>query len=101
EESSLWKRCFVLMLGYKVKVSKLLKRRDFYFLLEEIVLEGDFVKRRFRLSTRCVNNGSYEKLKGLVHKKIVKEGDEIWASPAIPLIVNITVVFYIAMLYCD
>jgi len=101
EESSLWKRCFVLMLGYKVKVSKLLKRRDFYFLLEEIVLEGDFVKRRFRLSTRCVNNGSYEKLKGLVHKKIVKEGDEIWASPAIPLIVNITVGFFIAMLYGD
>ncbi|MDH5815447.1 MAG: A24 family peptidase C-terminal domain-containing protein [Candidatus Nezhaarchaeota archaeon] len=101
EESSLWKRSLVLMLGYKVRVSKLLRKRDFYFLLEDLTLEGGLIKRRFRLSTRCVDDGSYERLKELVDKKIVEESEEIWASPAIPLIVNITAGFFIAMLHGD
>lgn len=101
EESSLWKRAIVVALGYKMSVSKLLERRDFYFPLEDFVFEEGLVKRRFRLSTRCIDDGSYERIKEFVDKGVVKEGEEIWVSPAIPLIVNMTVGFFIALLYGD
>lgn len=101
EEDSLWKRGVVVALGYKVMISKFLKKKDFYFPLEDFVLEEGLVKRRFRLSTRCIDDGSYERIRELVDKGIVKEDEEIWVSPAIPLIVNITVGFFIALLYGD
>ena len=101
EESSLWRRSIALVLGYKMRVSRALSKKDFYFPLEEFVIEDGGVKRRFRLLTRCLDDDPYIKLKELVDKGVVKGDDEIWVSPAIPLIVNITVGFFIALFYGD
>lgn len=101
EERSLWKRSIVVVLGYKMSVSRFLRKKDFYFPLEDFVIEGGLVKRRFRLLTRCVDDGSYEKIRELVDKGNVKGDEEIWVSPAIPLIVNMTVGFFIALFYGD
>lgn len=101
EEDSLWKRVVIAMLGYKMRVSRFLEKKDFYFPLEDFRLEEGLVKRRFRLSTKCVDDGSYERIKELVDKGVVKGEEEVWVSPAIPLIVNITIGFFIALLYGD
>lgn len=101
EEGSLLKRGIVIMLGYKMRVSRFLKKRDFYFPLEDFVVEGCYTKRRFRLSTRCVDDSSSERIRELVGRGVVKEDEEIWVSPAIPLIINIAAGFFIALFYGD
>jgi len=101
EENSLWRRGMALMLGYKMKISKVLSKKDFYFPLEEFVVGNGGVKRRFRLLTRCLDDDLYAKLRELVDRGVIKDSDEIWVSPAIPLIVNITVGFFIALFYGD
>lgn len=101
EEDSLWKRSIVIALGYKMRVSKFLDKKDFYFPLEDFTIEEGRIKRRFRLSARCVDYGSYERIRELVGKGIVRSDEEIWVSPAIPLIVNITIGFFVSLLYGD
>ncbi|MHC1627689.1 MAG: A24 family peptidase [Candidatus Nezhaarchaeales archaeon] len=101
EEDSLWRRSIALVLGYKMRISRVLSKKDFYFPLEEFVIEDGGVKRRFRLLTRCLDDNPYVKLRELVDKGVVKGDDEIWVSPAIPLIVNITLGFFIALFYGD
>ncbi len=101
EEAKLWKRIMVLMLGYKMRISRLLEKKDFYFPLEEFSIDESGVKRRFRLLTRCIDEEAYAKIKELVDKGVISGQDEIWASPAIPLIVNIALGFFIALFYGD
>lgn len=101
EEDSFWKRGVVAALGYKMRVSRFLEKKDFYFPLEDFVLEGEIVRRRFRLSARCVDDGSYERIRDLVDKGILRREEGIWVSPAIPLIVNMTIGFFISLLYGD
>jgi hypothetical protein len=101
EERSFLKRLIAVVIGYRVRVSKVLEKRDFYFPLENFVLKEGRVERRFRLSTKITDSDPYEVLEKLVREKLVREDEEIWASPAIPLIVNIVLGFFISLLYGD
>jgi preflagellin peptidase FlaK len=101
EERSFLKRLIAVVIGYRVRVSKVLEKRDFYFPLENFVLKEGRVERRFRLSTKITDSDPYEALEKLVREKLVREDEEIWASPAIPLIVNIVLGFFISLLYGD
>jgi len=101
EERSLWKRLFVVMIGYRAKISKVLERKDFYFPLEEFVLKEGRVERRFKFSARIVSDDLYATLEDLVKKGLVRGDEELWVSPAIPLIVNITLGFLTSLLYGD
>lgn len=101
EEKSSWKRFVAVMIGYKARVSKVLERRDFYFLLEEFALKEGRVERRFKLSTKVMDRDPYAALEGLVRGGLMRGDEEVWVSPAIPLIVNITLGFFISLLYGD
>lgn len=101
EERSFWKRLVAVVTGYKVSVSKVLERRDFYFPLEEFAIKGGEVERRFKLSTKVTDSDPYAVLEKLVKEGLMRGDEEIWASPAIPLIVNITLGFFVSLLYGD
>ncbi|MEM4576612.1 MAG: A24 family peptidase C-terminal domain-containing protein [Candidatus Nezhaarchaeales archaeon] len=101
EEKSLWKRFVVLALGYKMKISRVLEKKDFYFPLEVFSHENGRVKRRFKFTARCMDDDPYAELTRLVNAGIVSVDEEIWVSPAIPLIINITVGFLVSLLYGD
>jgi len=101
EERSFWKRLIAVAVGYRVRISEVLKKKDFYFPLEEFVLREGKVERRFRISARITDSDPYAVLEELVRKGLVREDEELWASPAIPLIVNITLGFFVSLLYGD
>ena len=101
EGESSWRKALAMMLGYRMKVSRALEKKDFYFPLEEIEVEEGSVKRRFKLLTRCLDDDPFAGLKELVEKGYVNVDEEVWVSPAIPLLINITVGFFIALLYGD
>ena len=101
EERSFWKRLVAVMVGYKSRVSKVLERRDFYFPLEEFALKEGRVERRFRLSARAADYDLYAALEGLVREGLVRGDEEVWVSPAIPLIANIALGFFVSLLYGD
>ncbi|MCS7139951.1 MAG: prepilin peptidase [Candidatus Nezhaarchaeota archaeon] len=101
EEGSVFKRVVVLLLGYKMSISRALRKRNFYFLLEELRMRNGGVDRRFRLFTRCSDDSLYPTLEEMVKRGIVREDGGIWVSPAVPLIVNMTIGLVIALLYGD
>ncbi len=101
EERGFWKRLLVVVIGYKARICKVLEKKDFYFPLEEFAFREGRVERKFRLSTRVRDGDSYAALEELVKKGLVRGDEEVWVSPAIPLIVNITLGFFISLLYGD
>ncbi|MEM2025800.1 MAG: A24 family peptidase C-terminal domain-containing protein, partial [Desulfurococcaceae archaeon] len=101
EEKNPLKRFLALMLGYKISVSDVLAKRDFYFPLEVFVFQGGVLQRNFKISARLTEDDPYRELERLVNMGVVNKNDEIWVSPAIPLILNISLGFLIALLYGD
>jgi len=101
EERSFWKRLVAVTIGYRARISKVLKKKDFYFPLEEFVLREGRVERRFRISARITDGDPHAALEELVRKGLVREDEELWVSPAIPLIVNMTLGFFVSLLYGD
>jgi len=91
-----WRKAVAMLTGYKVRLGDL-ARKDFYYPMEEIRIEGG-VKRGLKLSFSAKEEpgGYFKYLAGLLG-----ESEEVWATPGLPLLAFVAIGFSVAALYGD
>jgi len=102
ETEPLYKRILVLVTGLKIKITELEKKPHYYpvELIEE--LTDDKFRRRLQIFVKVLE--SNDKANANKLKELVTQGklsDEIWATPAMPFLVFITIGFGATLVFGD
>lgn len=102
ETEPLYKRILVLVTGLKIKITELEKKPHYYPIESIEELPDGKLRRRLQVFVRVLESNdktSVNKFKELVAQG--KLSDEIWATPAMPFLVLITLGFVAALVFGD